>query len=293
MIVSAPRHEPTPGAGIAGTPLVPDVQSGRLRRLIVDAAGNGSLVLAPVPPKGLRQRLTGFDVEGGRLLDTIAAEGGQQAYVLESSESRLTLHYTFAEDPGAYLPEWVWHPPANALSDASPELARFAREGIAARGNDAVRRLATHVTSIFCYGAGEGRFTDGEASVPLVCSTTRGTCIDVHTYFSAALRAAGIDAAYIAGIFVAEGAHEATDMHCWVAVRLGDVVEEWDLSHALITGRRPRPGLTEIPGRRLALSSGRGIHFPATRRSSPLSHLALPCDMGGRVLSARSRIETL
>lgn len=263
------------------------------RRLTIDVVANGTPLLAPLPFNGLQQRLTGFEVEGAKVVETIRADSGQEALLLQPHAERLLLHFSVQRNVDAELPQWFWHSPSNSLSDASPELVQFVRDMKAPSAAETVRRLAAHVTSTFYYGAGQGRFTDGRPSVPLVCGTTRGTCVDIHTYFSAALRAAGIRAAYVAGIFIREDAAEATDMHCWVAVHVGDEIEQWDLSHALIAGREPRPGLTEIPGRRVALSSGRGLRFATRGHSCELSHLSLPCDFKGKVLPAHATIEAI
>ena len=246
--------------------------------------------LAPVPFDGLGRRFEALEAEGARVVDRLVATSGQAAYLIRPESDVVVLDYAFREDPDASAPDWLWRRSSDRLSRASPELAGFARTIAMPTPSETIQRIADHVVTQFHYGAGTGRFTDGEESVPLVCDYTRGTCIDIHTYFCAALRAGGIEAAYVAGIFIRDGTDEATDMHCWVAIRCGDLVEEWDLSHALIAERKAGAGLTEIPGRRVALSAGRALRFTIDGEPFELSHLALPSDRHGGVLEARATL---
>jgi len=263
----------------------------RSQKLAIEArAGEGQPFLAPVTFDGRGRRFDAFEAEGASLIGRLVSPSGQRAYRLRSDRDEVVLNYSFALDPDAPTPKWLWRHDPNPLSTASPQLADFARAIAKPCAAETVRSIADHVATTFHYGPGSGRFTDGRDSVPLVCSKTRGTCIDIHTYFCAALRASGIEAAYVAGIFIGEGSDEATDMHCWVAVRCGDLVEEWDLSHALMTGRSPAPGLTEIAGRRVSLSAGRGLRFAIDGEAFDLSHLALPCDLNGNAFRARATL---
>ena len=149
------------------------------RRLRIDALAEQSPVLVPVPLDGRGQRFTNLEVIGANVIQTITATSGQQAFVLEPHECKLSLQLTFASDPEVRLLEWVWHAPSNALNDASSELVQFARECRSSSDKETVRRLAEHVVSRFYYGPGEGRFTDGQ---PVGSPGVRHHPRDVHRY---------------------------------------------------------------------------------------------------------------
>ena len=68
------------------------------KRLTIDAVAVRSLVLAPVPLSGLGRKPTNFEVEGAKVVHTISARSGQQAYVLEPNGGQLVLHFTFTDD---------------------------------------------------------------------------------------------------------------------------------------------------------------------------------------------------
>ncbi len=132
-------------------------------------------------------------------------------------------------------------------------------------GTGRARAVACHVAERFTYGHTEHRFNDGFDVVPaLGCGTTEGSCVDINTYFIAALRAAGIEAGYVTGFFFPdEKAGTCEDGHCWVVTRIDGETHEWDIAHHLKLGTRDiRPGLNPKPGRRFACFHSMGLDFP-------------------------------
>ena len=118
----------------------------------------------------------------------------------------------------------------------------------------------------FTYGHPEERFNDGLDHVPVLgCDIqTPGSCVDINTYFIAALRAAGIEAGYALGYFFpAEKGDHCEDNHCWVVTRTDGVVQDWDIAHHLKMGTRDiHPATNPKPGFRAGVGHSMGLDFP-------------------------------
>jgi hypothetical protein len=97
----------------------------------------------------------------------------------------------------------------------------------------------------------------------LSCGLTEGSCVDVHTYFLASLRASGIEAGYLVGYFFPD-VGTCTSGHCWAVTRIGGQTQEWDISHFLQIGRRdPRPALNPKGGFRVPVGHSSALCHPA------------------------------
>lgn len=237
----------------------------------------GDLFLLPGPLDlfGLNSALS---LEGLEEVGTAVSNFGLQRAVVARARSRSpSINYHWTATSKAADADWLWVPPDHPLSRASPELASQIAglvEGMGDPAKEAV--IMSHVASSFRYGHGNDRFTDGTDSVPMLsCGLTRGSCVDIHTYAVAALRSAGLRAAYVAGVFWAEGDLVSNDMHCWVVTE-SDALRFWDISHDVIVGRDPQPDLSAKPGHRLPFSIGRGQRFVWQDREVEISHFALP-----------------
>jgi Transglutaminase-like superfamily len=146
------------------------------------------------------------------------------------------------------------------------------------------------VEARFTYGVRDVGLADETEAMPaLACDTHLGTCVDTHSYAVAAMRAAGIEAAYVSGLFFSEGETVSEPGHCWFAVKADGAPHHWDISHFLKYGLGPvRSVLNPKPGFRYAMSVGRDLVFegpegPVTvSRLSGFNVLAGP-DRGGKL----------
>lgn len=204
----------------------------------ITVPGTEGPVFAPAGVSSPASVCTGCDVTGGRVERSTEATSGQDILLVTPDAAEVTFRYTYCGQPGRY-PEEMFHPAPSRFTRAAPALVAEARE-VAGTGDDLIRaiRIARHVAERFDYGHPEHRFTDGFDHVPhLACGLTEGSCVDIHTYFLASLRAAGIEAGYVVGYFFPE-VGDCTSGHCWAATRIGGEVQEWDISHFLQMGRR-------------------------------------------------------
>lgn len=227
---------------------------------------------ALLAPSGLptpHARPLGVAVEGGRADLVAETTTGQTALRISPEANEVVLRFRFDGEVGRY-PEEIFHPVASRFTRADESLLAEVA-ALAAGGPDddplaRARWIACGVAERFTYGHPETRFNDGFDHVPaLGCGMTKGSCVDINTYFLAALRAAGIEAGYVAGPFYpAEKRDWCEDMHCWVVTRIAGATQEWDIAHHLKLGTRNiRPGLNPKPGFRAALSHSMGLDFPA------------------------------
>lgn len=208
--------------------------------------------------------VAGVEVEGARIEAVLAEErGGAPALLLRAEAETVTVQWRLGPPVTGAYPEAAFAPRGNAWDRASPELVALARD-IAARaggGEAAVAAIAQAAQARFDYGHPAIRFDEGLDAVPaLGDAKVEGSCVDIHGWFVAALRAAGIDAAYIHGhFFPAERGGFTYDMHCWTAVRVGGVTREWDVSHHVKHRLGPAaPARDPRPGVRVALGHGKG-----------------------------------
>lgn len=207
----------------------------------------------------------GCAVTGASLRAVAEAHSGQTALVVTPEDDIVTLTYSYTPGEGAY-PDAMFRPHPSRYTRAAEALVAEAQ---AAAGTgpepERARRLACWTAEQFTYGHPEERFTDGLDHVPFLgCGLTAGSCVDINTYFLAALRGAGIEAGYVTGFFFpAEKGDWCEDNHCWVVTRHGSEVLEWDIAHYLKMGTRDiHPALNPKPGFRAALFHSMGLDFP-------------------------------
>lgn len=176
--------------------------------------------------------------------------------------SRPEVSITFADGHSA-IPAHVWSPTGGVHETPSAELAahmaEVAPQGLAAP--ERVARIVAHVAERFTYGVREVGLGDDRADMPaLTCDIHLGTCVDTHSYAVACMRAAGIDACYVSGVWFPDGANVTSPGHCWFMVRVDGVPQHWDISHFLKFGLGPvRPVMNPAGGMRQALSVGRDL----------------------------------
>lgn len=227
--------------------------------MVVDDPG------APVmAPRGLdtpQSRAARLTVAGGQVSHWTEPQTGQTFARITPDGGPLTLTFAFDGAPAAY-PSQVFVPTRTRYTIAAASLL----DEVADLGTTP-RDIACGVAQRFDYGHPERRFHEGQdESLPaLGCDRGTGSCVDINMYLLAALRAAGIEAGYVAGAFFpAEKGDWCSDGHCWVVTRTAEGgVQEWDIAHHLKTGRRDiAPGLNPRPGFRAALSHGLGLFLP-------------------------------
>lgn len=257
----------------------------------VPAARAGATVLAPLGIRSAESAILGLSVEGGTIAEVVSEPDlrlGAAVIRADGGALRLTYRGDFAAGDG--LPEDAFAPHESAYTVAADALATHARAlaqeaGGGRRGLDA---LVAHAASMFVYGHPERRFNDGADAVPLVaCGGVPGSCVDINTYLVALLRAAGYEAAYVAGYFFpAEKAGTTTDMHCWVVSRHAGECLSWDIAHHKKMGREDvAPGLNPRPGVRVALTHSMGHTYPAAGVERAQKLLCEPVWLSGGTLS--------
>lgn len=221
-----------------------------------------------IVPGGLdtpQGRMVGLSVTGGTARTITEATTGQTAYAVtpEADRLELVLHFDHA---GAAYPDAMFTPYPSRFTRYADALAAEAQETAGTLAGVArARALAQAAAERFTYGHPEDTFDAGLDEIPaLGCGLVEGSCIDINTYFIAALRASGIEAGYATGFFFpAEKGNSCTDGHCWVVTRIDGAFQEWDIAHHLKMGTRDiHPGLNPKPGFRAAAFHSMGLNFP-------------------------------
>jgi hypothetical protein len=177
------------------------------------------------------------------------------------------------------VPGWFWQVQDNRYTRADDELVRQAAEKIVGAVNqqEVITRLVTWAAELFGYGHGDGRFNDGMDTVPCLCGTTRGTCVDINTYIMAAAYSLDITVQYVAGYWFGPKRRTTPGMHCWLVFLYNDEPLYWDLAHHLKYGvNELAPGLNPAGGRRFAMSCGRGLEFMIPYGPVTISHFTDP-----------------
>jgi hypothetical protein len=245
-------------------------------------AGSGPLLFG-VPFDTLDQTILSVNVHEGRLLDTVKAENsGQTALLIEPADGRASVYVEFSDKAGA-IPGWLFTPTGGAHEIPSPELTQLvAALNIHAGVQEQVTNIVRHVDERFFYGKRDHGLGDGQEAMPaLVCDSHAGTCVDTHSYAVAAIRASGIEAAYISGVFFKQGRTVSAPGHCWFAVNVDGRIQHWDISHHLKYDLGPTmPVYNPLAGTRFALSAGRDLMFTLPRLSMTVSVLKGFIDAG-------------
>lgn len=209
-----------------------------------------------------------FVAEAPGLTAVREATTGQRAYRMVPTGREVTIGFR-ATSPGRSYPDAMFVPRRSRFTSYADDLVtEIAPVSGRLSGLERLRAVACHVAERFTYGHTEQAFNDGFDEIPVLgCGLTTGSCVDINTYFIAALRAAGIEAGYITGFFFPdEKGGTCDDGHCWVVTRSDGAIHEWDIAHHLKLGTRDiRPGLNPKPGRRVALFPLDGTGVPRSR----------------------------
>jgi len=200
-------------------------------------------------------------------LDLVAeATTGQSVGIVRSPAGSVTLRLRCDAGQVAPYPDKMFDPAPSRYTCAADDLVIEAKDAARdLKGLARAQAIASHTADRFSYGHPEARFNDGHDVVPaLGCGVTEGSCVDINTYFLAALRASGIEAGYVTGFFFPqEKTDHCTDGHCWVVTRIDGVTHEWDIAHHLKLGTRDiAPALNPKPGHRVACFHSMGLDIP-------------------------------
>lgn len=227
-------------------------------------------------PEGARQVLVpgGLTTPHGRVTQLTTNQGqvsqiaeeatGQTAFLVTPDQPSLSITWHFDHVGGRY-PDTMFAPRASRFTRFAEDLMHEAEaiaDGLV--GIERARALACAAAERFTYGHPEDKFNEGLDEVPaLGCGMVEGSCVDINTYFIAALRAARIEAGYVTGFyFPTEKAGRCADGHCWVVTRIDGQTQEWDIAHHLKMGTRDiHPGLNPKPGFRAGAFHSMGLRF--------------------------------
>jgi len=235
------------------------------------------------------QRLLGSDIRGASSATEIIAENsGQAALVIPvTAGASPEVIFEFAEEVGSF-PDWVFASTGGPHERPSDELNALisAIAPLSLDSAERVERIVRHVEERFTYGVRDiGLGDDLDAMPALACDTHLGTCVDTHSYAVAAMRAGGIEAAYVSGLFFPQGESRSMPGHCWFVVKAEGAPHHWDISHFLKYGLGPvRPVLNPKPGFRYAMSIGRDLSFEGSDGPVTFSRLS-----GFNILSGPER----
>ena len=223
-------------------------------------------VLAPGGITTPHGACTGCQIEGGAAREISEATTGTAAWAITPTPDRVTVTYRFDDSVTAPYPDAMFEHRPSRYTRFAEDLVAEAEDAAGDRtGLDRAAAIACATAERFTYGHPEEKFNDGLDEIPaLGCGLTEGSCVEINTYFIAALRAAGIEAGYVTGFFFPEEKGDrCTDGHCWVVTRIDGETQEWDIAHHLKLGTRDiRPGLNPKPGQRAALFHSMGLSFP-------------------------------
>jgi hypothetical protein len=222
-------------------------------------------VLVPTGLTTPEASVTGLGVSGGQTRMILEATTGQPVLDLVPEAETLTVTWRFSKVGGDW-PEGLFtaHPSRHTRA-AEALLTEVAAIAPHLDGVERATAIARATAERFTYGHPEKRFTDGLDEIPaLGCDIAVGSCVDINTYFLAALRGAGFEAGYVTGFFFPEEKQgRCDDGHCWVVTRIDGDMQAWDIAHHLKQGTRDiRPALNPKPGFRAACFHGMGLVFP-------------------------------
>jgi len=198
-------------------------------------------------------------------------------WIPEHNEN-VQISYQIEEGDYPVAPQ-VWQVQDNRFTRANSDLAALARDITRNSENQKTKLFALigYAADMFGYEHPDEHFYENCDSVPAVCGTTKGSCVDINTFLLAAARCLEIQGQYIAGYWFHPDKAETHDMHCWLVFEIAGEVLFWDLAHHLKWGvENLVPGLNPAGGRRVAMSCGRGLEFETPNGTVTISHFSEP-----------------
>ena len=204
-------------------------------------------------------------VSGGELREITEHHTQQKALLMDVTGDQLKIEFTF-DTVAANYPETIFQPKQSKYTRYAGDLVSEIQEVAGdLEGYALLKRIACHVAERFTYAHPDIPFNNATDIIPAIgCGMVEGSCVDINTYFLAALRSAGVEAGYVTGFFFPEEkANRCDDGHCWVVTRLNGETLEWDIAHHLKMGTREiDAGLNPKPGKRFGCFHSMGLDFP-------------------------------
>lgn len=260
------------------------------------APNDDAILLFPQPFDHWGQAFV--SVETDRAEDPVeltALNSEQRAYAIgAANRAPAVITYHIAESDGP-VPDSVWRVQQNHLTVADESLVVLARQITAHADsvNAKLHALMEYAAGIFSYELIGELFYEGHSSVPALCGTTKGSCIDINVFLFAAALSLGLRGQYIAGYWFQPGQAETNDMHCWLVFEAGGELIFWDLAHHLKWGvEKMAPGLNPAGGRRIAMSHGCGLRFNTGNGQVEVAHFSRPLWVlpGARMVEPKIRV---
>lgn len=233
-------------------------------RLETPTEADGEYIF-PTPIDTFEQRITNVEFQNASPIETIVSnDGAAFAYRFRLTAGQLPIIRFEYQENGPGLAENHFEPRNTRFERPSDALiaqitSQFPDLDLSLR----VPKIIQFIGDQFSYGRREFALGDkDEFMQALECGLTEGSCVDMHTFAVTALRTIGVKAAYVMGCHIATGRDIYSTGHCWLNVRHEGVDHHWDISHHVQYGRREITSeLNPKPGRRFALSTGRGHIF--------------------------------
>ena len=202
---------------------------------------------------------------GGAVREVTEYYTRQKALLMDVTSDQINIEFAFDTVATDY-PEKIFQPRQSKYTRYADDLVSEIHSVVGdLTGYALLKRIAVHVAERFSYGHPETPFNHSTDIIPAIgCGMVEGSCVDINTYFLAALRSVGIEAGYITGFFFPEEKkNRCDDGHCWVVTRLDGEVLEWDIAHHLKMGTRDiDAGLNPKPGKRFGCFHSMGLDFP-------------------------------
>ncbi|MEM9144616.1 MAG: transglutaminase-like domain-containing protein [Pseudomonadota bacterium] len=275
--------------------MTPPLSARTVQVSVLEDAPSDAWLIAPRPFGHWNQRMIRFEASGATALAETCATNSQQHAYLICATGRPCLSWRVERSEDA-APDWVWQIADNSHTLADAGLQAQAAELCCGAPNEraALRAILETARGMFAYDHPEERFTAGHDTVPALCGTTKGSCVDINTFVLAAARTQGLTGQYIAGYWFGPGRTTTPDMHCWLAFHVDGQLEFWDVAHHLKWGVEGfGPGLNPAGGRRIGMSCGRGLTFDTPLGAIAISHFSEPFWVlpGGETRPAPIRID--
>jgi len=245
-----------------------------------DTLAGDEWLIVPRPIADWHSRCVALEFDAvEKVHETAALNSAQRAFLLKPAPGKVpAIRFGFSKNT-LEPDQSIWHLQDNRYTKASTELCALASELTQNQHteHEKVKALIENAALHFGYEHPPLRFNDGHDDVPVLCGTTKGSCVDINTYLIAAARSLGIKVQYMAGYWFHPDKKATRDMHCWLVFECEGVPVFWDLAHHLKWGvDELAPGLNPAGGRRVPMSCGRGLQFETAQGQVLISHFSEP-----------------